>query len=334
MKKLSLLLLFWTCLLSAQKVEVLFTDKISIRAIELYDDKVWYAGSGSKFGYVDLEKPHINQQILLNFDKKEFRTLAQTKDAFYAISLSNPAEFYKINKKNLQKSVVFKDSTENVFYDALHFIDNQFGLAFSDPNKDCVSVAFTKNSGQSWSKDLCHCFPKFEEGEAAFAASNTNIASQKGIIWIATGGKKSRIFRMKNQQWEVFDTPFIQGQSSQGIYSIDFYGKNFGIAVGGDYTKQKENLSNIATTQDGGETWQIQANGNNAGYSTCVQIRPKSKGKEMIAIGDQHISYSSDFGKTWKVISEEKGFYTFKWLDRTTIILAGNGKIAKMNVNF
>ena len=39
---------------------------------------------------------------------------------------------------------------------------------------------------------------------------------------------------------------------------------------------------------------------------TCVKIKPGSGGKEIIAVGDQHISYSTDYGKTWKVISEEK----------------------------
>jgi photosystem II stability/assembly factor-like uncharacterized protein len=90
-----------------------------------------------------------------------------------------------------------------------------------------------------------------------------------------------------------------------GIYSIDFYNEKLGIAVGGDYTKQKENI-NIAVTSDGGETWQSVASGKNSGYKTCVKYRPDSGGKEIIAVGDGDISYSDDFGKTWKVISEEK----------------------------
>jgi methyl coenzyme M reductase subunit D len=37
-----------------------------------------------------------------------------------------------------------------------------------------------------------------------------------------------------------------------------------------------------------------------------VKIRPKSKGKDIIAVGDQNIEFSSDYGKTWKTISQEK----------------------------
>ncbi|WP_435522346.1 hypothetical protein [Chryseobacterium indoltheticum] len=35
------------------------------------------------------------------------------------------------------------------------------------------------------------------------------------------------------------------------MYSIDFANQNFGVAVGGDYTKQEANVNNIATTNDG-----------------------------------------------------------------------------------
>ena len=140
-----------------------------------------------------------------------------------------------------------------------------------------------------------------------------------------------RTQRKLSYYWQVFETPFIQGTSSQGIYSIDFYDKNFGIAVGGDYTKQSDNINNIATTNDGGQTWQIQASGQNAGYMTCVKFRPKTKGKELVAVGDQHISFSSDYGKTWTKISDEKNLYACEWLDKNTLILAGKDKIVKMN---
>jgi hypothetical protein len=39
-----------------------FNDKISIRAIELYDNKVWYSGSDSKFGFVDLKDIKIRSR--------------------------------------------------------------------------------------------------------------------------------------------------------------------------------------------------------------------------------------------------------------------------------
>ncbi|KFC21340.1 WD40/YVTN/BNR-like repeat-containing protein [Epilithonimonas lactis] len=337
MKKLSLLLLLISIFGYSQKfkVDTLLTDKISIRAIQLWYGKVWYSGTDSKFGFVDLKDRSEKKQILLSDKKLQFRTLAQNKKNFYAINIESPAYFFQIDKKNLDYKVVFNDKDSTAFYDALKFTDNNFGIAFSDPtNNQRLNISQTRNGGAKWIHcNDCKDFPYLEKGEAAFAASNTNISSFGDAIWIATGGKKSRIYRMRNKDcnWEVFETPFTQGTSSQGIYSIDFYDENFGIAVGGDYTKQSDNINNIATTNDGGKTWKIQASGQNAGYMTCVKFRPKTKGKEIVAVGDQHISFSEDFGKTWTEISEEKNLYTCEWLDENTLILAGKDKIIRVN---
>ena len=315
--------------------ETLLTDKISIRAIQLWDGKVWYAGTDSKFGYVDLMNVNDKKQISFSQKSLQFRTLAQNNQYFYTINIESPAYFFQIDKKTLDFNVVFNDNDSTAFYDAMKFTDNNFGLAFSDPSENQrLNISQTRNGGLKWIHcNDCKDFPYLEKGEAAFAASNTNIATAGNFIWIATGGSKSRIYRMKNKDcnWQVFETPFVQGTSSQGIYSIDFYDKNFGIAVGGDYTKQADNINNIATTNDGGQTWKIQASGQNAGYMTCVKFRPKTKGKEIVAVGDQHISFSSDYGKTWTKISDEKNLYSCEWLNHDVLILAGKDRIIKLN---
>lgn len=313
--------------------ENLLQDKISIRALEIWDNKVWYSGSDSKFGFVDLKDSKNTKQIQLSDKKFQFRTLAQDENSFYAINIESPAYFFKINKKDFTHQIIFTDTVKTAFYDALHFDEGQF-YTFSDPKKD-LDLRFLKFSSNKKSFKFKYFNDvKLKEGEAAFAASNTNIASSKEFVWIATGGKSSRILRLnlKTQKFQIFDTPIIQGESSQGIYSIDFSGNKFGIAVGGDYTKQTANVNNIATTNNGGETWEVQAFGKNAGYMTCVRIKPDTKGKEILALGDQHISYSDDFGKTWKVISHEKGLYVAEWISENTVILAGKDRILKMTI--
>jgi len=314
-----------------ESMETIFNDKISIRALELYDHKIWYSGTDSKFGFVDIQDPKNQKQIILSEDKLEFRTLAQDKAAFYAINIGSPAHFFTIDKKDLKSQVVFTDTTKTAFYDALHFVNEKLAYTFSDADKDHGLKLAIYRDGK-W--DMLKNAVTLHEGEAAFAASNTNISSTKNFVWIATGGKASRILRLnlKNEKFEVFNTPFIQGESSNGMYSIDFSDDHFGIAVGGDYTKQEANINNIATTNNGGKTWQIQASGQNAGYTTCVKIKPGSKGKEIITVGDQHISYSSDFGKTWKKISDEKGFFVCQWIDKNHIVFAGKNRIAVMTL--
>lgn len=318
----------------SQKVEIetLLKDKISIRALQIWDGKVWYSGTDSKFGYVSLKDSADKKQIRLSDKKLEFRTLAQNKTHFRLINIESPAYEYLVNKQTLKFAVFFTDNKKTAFYDAYSIDKYGRGLAISDPlengSPNPIILMPQGNAGEKKTD-----FPKYFPGEAHFAASNSNISMNGNHVWIATGGAKARIFKFNWSnpfKWKVYETPFIQGTSSQGIYSIDFYDKKFGIAVGGDYTKQAENINNIATTNDGGETWQIQASGKNGGYKTCVKFRPKSKGKDIIAVGDQNIEFSQDYGKTWTTISEEKGLFVCEWIDENTLIFAGKDRIVKM----
>lgn len=342
MKKVICLVLFLSCLhfSFAQKVEIqtLLKDNISIRALQIYDGKVWYSGTDSKFGYVSLKDSADKKQMILSNEKLEFRTLAQSKDLFYTINILSPAQVFQIDKKSLQFKVIRTDTKKSAFFDAFSFNKSDQGIAISDPEEDGTPnpIFFSKMDSYVKTQHLPE-LPKYLSGEAHFAASNSNIAMNGNKVWIATGGMKARIFKFSlnnPMKWQVFETPFIQGTSSQGIYSIDFFDKKFGIAVGGDYTKQTENINNIATTNDGGKTWQIQASGKNGGYKTCVKFRPNSKGKEIIAVGDQNIEFSSDYGKTWTTISDEKGLYVCDWIDENTLVFAGKNRIIKIKLNF
>lgn len=332
-----LLLLGFSPLFS-QKIsfETLLEDNISIRAIDIWNGKVWYAGSQSKFGYVNIEDRFDRKQIKLDSLNREFRVIARIKHIFQTANVGSPADFYGISP-SLRAAFLYQKKGKNVFFDSFVVNEkNNKGMAISDPEENGSPTFFFTVKGKKW-KAKDKNLPKYFPGEAHFAASNSNIAMYGNEVWIGTGGSHARIFKFnwkKPYNWEVFETPFIQGTSSQGIYSLDFYDENFGIAVGGDYTKQEENINNIATTNDGGKTWQIQASGKNSGYSTCVKFRPASKGKDILIVGDRHISFSTDYGKTWKKLSDEKGFYTCKWFDENTVILAGKNRIVKMHISF
>ena len=322
----------------SQKVqmETLFEDQISIRAIEVWRGKVWYAGSHSKFGYVDISNPKNQKQVKLDTLDQEYRTIAlYPENAFTTVNTGSPAVFRNVSS-GLKVSKLDRYTQSEVFFDA-HKVSKARrinSLAISDPYNDGRPL-FRITSKKLHDKSNAN-LPTYAQGEAHFAASNTNIAMVNNWVWIATGGTQSRIFKFNWKDpysWSVYNTPFIQGSASTGIYSIDFYSSKFGIAVGGDYKNQSGNENNIATTKDGGKTWQIQASGKNAGYSTCVKFRPKTRGKQIVAIGDQHISLSKDSGKTWTKISDESGFYACEWQDYHTLILAGKDKIAKMTFN-
>lgn len=307
-------------------------DSTSIRAIQVIDSEtLYFAGSNGKIGFTnDAGKNWSTHQIVYRDTIiPNFRSIAFNGKDVFAMSIENPALLYKIS--NNEPHLVYSDNHPKVFYDSMLFFDEKNGIAMGDPTEDCLSVIYTENSGKSWQKITCNNIPVAKDGEAAFAASNTNLTSIGNTVWMASGGNVSRVYKSsdKGKTWRVFDTPIVQGSESQGIYSVDFYDENRGIIIGGDYIKPNENLKNKAITKDGGKIWQLVAEGKEPNYKSCVQYIPNSDGKEIIAVGKTGISFSNDGGHTWKKISDE-AYYTIQFIDSNTAWLSGNNKIGKI----
>ena len=308
-------------------------DKSSIRTIVSVDkNTVYYAGSKGDFGYTKDGGKSWSTEYIKHQDTiiPHFRSLTKNGNDFFALSIANPALLYKLSNNNTE--LVYKEENEKVFYDAIKFFDDGLhGIAVGDPTEDCPSIIVTFDGGNSWGKIECSSLPKFDDGEAFFAASNTNIKTIGSTVWIASGGNKARILKSNDygKTWQIFNTPVIQGDGPQGIYSIDFFDKNMGIVIGGDYSKPKENKANKAITIDGGKTWSLVSNNQNPSYKSCVQYVPNTQGKEIFAVGITGISYSNDSGKSWKEVSKDK-YYAIEFVDRNTAWLSGNKKIGKL----
>ncbi|MBL4663368.1 MAG: oxidoreductase, partial [Flavobacteriaceae bacterium] len=220
-------------------IEDVFVDSLSIRAIAPIDEnKVWFAANRGRVGLIDNKTPKL---ATIKYDDSllSFRSIAVIKDAVFVLSIANPGVLYKIDfneeeATNIEE--VYTENGEKVFYDAMAFWNEQEGIAMGDPTDNCLSVIITRDGGDNWEKIPCDNLPEVNSGEAAFAASNTNIAIVNDHVWIASGGKRSRVFHSadKGLNWEVFETPMLQGGTMTGIYSIDFYDENIGVIFGGN----------------------------------------------------------------------------------------------------
>ena len=318
---------------TAVSIDTLFTDKISIRAIEMDKNKVWYAADNNRFGYFDLiTNKRVERTITLDSLKLEFRSIAQTKSDIYILSIGNPAFLYKINKKDLSYKLVYRENHEKVFYDAIHFIDNKKGIAIGDPTEDTFSIITTDDGGATWNKIPSNNLPKLAKGEAAFAASNTNICVKGNRIFLVSGGIKSRVFVSDDfcKTWQVYETPIIQGQSMTGIFSADFLNEKTGIIVGGNYELQSDNNSNKAITFDGGQTWKLVGINQGFGYASCVQFVPNTNGKNILSVGTTGIYSSTNQGENWNKLSDDKDLFTLRFQDSNTAFLAGKNKLVRM----
>jgi photosystem II stability/assembly factor-like uncharacterized protein len=310
---------------AVQITPIIEDSLLNVRAIALNSKELVAISSVGDVYHFDLKSKSL---IKTRFSKDTLnvRSMALVNETVFALSIASPAYLYKNSK------LVYSESDAAVFYDSMDFWNTQEGIAIGDPLEDCLSILITKDSGENWYNIPCEQLPKAVIGEAAFAASDTNISIVGDHVWIASGGVASRVFYSsdKGQSWTVFNTPIVQGTPTTGMYSIDFYDTKNGVAVGGDYTQPKSNINTVIKTSDGGQTWYAVGDENNPGYRSCVQYVPNSDAKGLIAIGFEGIDYSSDGGASWTSLSEE-GFYTFRFLNDTIAFAAGKGRIVQLD---
>ncbi|WNW02271.1 oxidoreductase [Tenacibaculum sp. HL-MS23] len=313
-------------------------DSASIRAIyPINKTSLYYASSNGVIGFTKSNGDKWGENSFINIKDNDtlipnFRSITYNGTAVFALSIGNPALLYKLDNTKKQTTLVYKEVHDKVFYDSMKFFaDGKHGIAVGDPTENCASIILTSDGGNTWNKLSCENLPIFEEGEAFFAASNTNIKIINNTVWIASGGTKARILKSTDygNTWQIYDTPIIQGNGPQGIYSIDFYDELNGIAIGGNYAKPNDNCANKAITSDGGKTWTLVADNQNPNYKSCVQYVPDTNGKEIFAVGKTGISFSNDGGHTWTEVSSDS-YYTIKFVDKNTAWLSGDQKIGKL----
>lgn len=312
------------------KVDTLFTDKISIRAIAVSGDKVYYAADRNRVGYKNLyDGGKFEREIKMDTLRFEFRSIAVTQNYVYALTVGNPALLYRFSKDLKEKELVYTEKHENVFYDSMQFWNDREGIAVGDPTTSCFSVIITRDGGKTWTKSPCTEELQAETGEAFFAASNTNVIVKGNHTWLVSGGKKSRVLYSsdKGVKWKVYQTPIIQGGTMTGLFSADFYDENTGFGVGGDYEKQNQNFGNKIVTHNGGKKWSLIAENTGFGYASCVQYFPESKGQKLLCVGGTGVYISNDKGITWTQLSTDNSLYTIRFIDAKSAVLAGKNKI-------
>lgn len=315
-------------------IDTLLNDKINIRALIVDKNKIWFAADKSRVWYYDFKTLIHLQKTIDNTDEKlEFRSIAQIPKAVFIANIGNPASIFKVNKSDIGFQKVYTENNEKVFYDSMNFWNEKEGIAIGDPTEDCLSILITRDGGKMWKKTACESLPKVVEGEAAFAASNTNICIKGAKTWIVSGGKQARVFYSpdKGNSWEVFETPIVQGKEMTGIFTADFYNEKIGVIAGGNYEAPNQNFQNKAITFDGGKTWKLLAENSGFGYASCIQFLPKSKGKQLVAVGLSGLYYSADGGNKWKQFLTDKTLYTIRFLNPTRAIAAGKDKIIQID---
>ena len=198
-----------------------------------------------------------------------------------------------------------------VFLDGIAFWDDKTGVAFGDPVDGVFHIVRTEDGGATWTDVPSANIPAPLAGEAAFAASGTNITVlASGHAWFVTGGgPNARVFhsRDRGRTWNAYTTP-LPGASTAGLFGIAMRDTLNGVAVGGDYEKRTESQRNVVQTRDGGRTWTLVGSSNPAGVRYGVAYSRGAR-SAVIATGPSGYGVSFDEGATWSAV-DSAGYNT------------------------
>lgn len=312
----------------------------SLRGISVVNDSVaWFSGAnGTILKTIDGGKNIYFLEPPFQGDNLDFRDLyAFDADSAVLINSGIPGVVYRTNDKGRAWEKVFNFPIQEIFYDAVEFVNDQYGLVYSDPINGKHFILVSGIYGLRWLAPPVENLIPALEGEAAFAASGSSIAfTPDKRAYIGLGGPKGRILTAMwpYRDWDAIETPIFQGAPTRGIYSITFKNDSIGVAVGGDYTLPDTMIvENSIFTKDGGETWHNPQTPL-SGYRSCVAYCQPAN--TFIAIGTNGIDVSTDNGVNWSRIPNfDKGLNSIQFVKNKNFgyMIGSKGEIYKISLN-
>jgi len=276
-------------------------SKASLRGLSAVDAKVaWASGSGGTFlhtsdGGATWQAGQVPDAGTLDF--RGIRAIDARTVYLLSSGPGDKSQIYKTRDGGATWKRQFTNPDTKGFLDAIAFWDARHGMVLGDPVDGAFSIFTTDDGGENWTRKTG---PAAVANEGAFAASNTCLTVRgKQEAWFGSGGVGgARVFHTKDggRTWTISASGIRNDSASAGIFSVAFMNGKTGIAVGGDYAKDKEDRLNAARSDSAGATWGA-ATGPK-GFRSAVAYVPKRK--LWIAAGTSGSDVSTDGGKTWK----------------------------------
>lgn len=329
---------FMVCMMGSYAQDVRLTmlqegRSTSIRGLSVVDDSVaWVSGSDGWVGRTTDQGSTWYWQQVTGYETIDFRDI----EAFSAtdaviVSAGTPLVILRTEDGGSTWQETYRDERPEIFFDGMDFWDDRRGIAYGDPIGGVMQLLTTADGGASWKSISETADIRLADGEAGFAASGTGIRTLgSSDVFIATGGSQARLFYSDNngQHWMVSDCPMIQGTASTGIFSIAFWDKQHGVAVGGDYQNDDEADGAVYVTEDGGKTWESPASGTH-GFQSAVEYLNSDT---LIAAGTSGVDISFDGGFHWQALSGASFHVVRTAKSGSWILLAGaDGRIASLS---
>jgi photosystem II stability/assembly factor-like uncharacterized protein len=305
----------------------------SFRGLSVVSDNIiWVSGSNGTVGRSDDAGKTWSWVNPAGYEKYDFRDIeAFDSERAILMSVGTPAIILRTIDAGKTWSVVYTNNDPDIFLDGLSFWDSQKGIVFGDPIRNTLQILTTQDGGLTWKDISANLKHILTPGEASFAASGTTIKTMKnGQVWIATGGIVANVYSSADngKNWTKSACPILQGRSSTGVFSIDFWDEKMGIVVGGDYLQDREYSNNILLTSDGGHSWQPPITPVHGFRSSVVYLTADL----LLATGTSGTDISKDGGKNWVNIDTESFNVIQKAKNGKSIYLTGSkGNVAQLH---
>jgi hypothetical protein len=231
------------------------------------------------------------------------------------------------------------------FNNLVHMFNATEGVAFGDPNGGSYEVLTTSDGGATWTRNTSTGLTPTVAGEAGLTRAFATVGN---TIWVSAGvqgsgstpGGISRIFKNINKgqgAWTAVTVPNFPGPASDlAFYDAD-HGMIMNYIIGGATGATYVAGVNIATTTDGGATWNVSAistpvNGQNGKFYItgldAAQGKFISYGRYRfgqgvtLAAADFGYSYSTD-GRNWTDVQTGCPFTAMDVMDANAQGFAG-----------
>jgi photosystem II stability/assembly factor-like uncharacterized protein len=307
-----------------------------LQAVSPVDERiVWASGTGGTYALTTDGGVHWKAGVVPGAESLEFRDVQGiSEQSAYLLSAGKgeASGIYHTADGGKTWTRQFRNAEPLAFYDCFAFWDRSRALAMSDSVNGVFPVLRTSD-GKSW-EPLGARLPPAAEGEAAFAASGTCVATQGDALgWIATGGgPAARVLATRDggDSWSAHATPIVQGSSTAGIFTIAFRDAQHGFLGGGNLAEAGAFTDNTASSADGGETWALRARPPFPGAIYGSSYVP-GRGATLVITGPAGAAWSADEGGSWRPLGAAAGYWAVAFASPGAGWLVGtDGKIARV----
>ena len=307
-----------------------------LQAISPVNSRVaWASGLGGTYALTTNGGATWKAAVVPGAEGLQFRDVegvSETTAYLLSAGVGTDSRIYKTTNGGRTWTLQFQNQDPNGFYDCFSFWTGKRGITMADSVNSRFPVIRTTD-GTTW-QDIGDQLPAAQDGEAAFAASGTCIATQGGQrAWIGTGGAaKARILFTADggNSWAAAETPIVQGTPTSGVISVAFRNSHNGILGGGELVAPTAFSNNIARSSDGGKTWQLASGTSFPGAVYGLSYVDQTRA--VVATGPSGSAWSPDEGTTWSTLPGLTGFWAIAFANQHAGWLVGTqGRIVKIS---